>query len=148
MTILLRKPSPRMGIDSAATKAVAFCLILVVAATGGAQQGPGLSKRAESIARKIASLPAHAQISVIPATGDEEYGELLSSSHDEFTFHDVDRNTDVTFKYADVRKVRKGYGGYNHAAGRHTDRTRALIVTGCVLGALGGLIAAAASSRD
>jgi hypothetical protein len=80
--------------------------------------------------------------------GSQAYGVLLSSDQAGFIFHDVDRNADVSLKYTEVRAVKKGYGGYNSATGMHTDRKRALIVTVCVLGALGGLLAAVASARN
>lgn len=130
------------------TKALATVLIVVIATAGSAQEGPNPSKGTEAVKSKIASLAPHSQISVIPQIGSEEFGEVLSSNEVEFTLHDVDLNKDVTFKYSDVRKVRKGYGGYNSLRGKHTDRKKGLIITVCVLGAIGAVIAAAASARD
>src|ERR1700757_2812446 len=121
-----------MSVGRILSKVVAVCLIATLALTASAQQVPNLSKKAEVIKRKADSLAPHSRISVITIDGDEEFGEFLSNDQEGFTFQDVDRKTDVTLKYSEVPKLKKGYGGYNSAAGRHTDRTRALVVTAVV----------------
>ncbi len=116
--------------------------------TSSAQQVSPLSRRAAEIKRKADALGLNAAISVIPIHGAEEYGNFLSSGDEELTFYDVDRKTKVTLKYTEIRKIKDGYGGYNSAVGRHTDRTKGTIVILAVVAVLGGLIAAAASARD
>jgi hypothetical protein len=115
-----------------------LCLALTVSAT--AQQAPlapvSLSKRAEKVKTAIGKLHPGDKLSVIPANGAEEYGALLSSTDSAFTFHDVDTDADVAFRFEDVRKVRDGYGGYNNFAHKHVDRTRSRIAVACVLGGL------------
>lgn len=130
------------------SRAVAALLMVGVAMTASAQNSPTLSKKAEMIKRKVGALTPHSPITVIPIQGNEEFGEFLSSDQEGFTFHDVDRKTDVTLKYAEVRKLKNGYGGYNPAQGRHTDRTKIIIVTVVVLGGLGALIGAAAAAKN
>ena len=123
-------------------------LIPLLALTGTAQQVAPLSKNAAAVKRKADTLRLHAPISVIPIHGEEEYGNFLSSDAEEFAFYDVDRKTEVTLKYADVRKIKDGYGGYNSVRGRHTDRTKTIIVVVAVIGGLGALIGAAASAKN
>ena len=137
-----------MKIRQTTSRMLAALLIVMITGTGMAQQNPCAAKRSRSVAHQVASLPPLAKISVIPLDGPAEYGELLSSGPEEFTFHDVDQGTDVVLKYTDVRKVTSGYGGYNSFVGRHTDRKKGLIVMACVFGALGALIAAVASARN
>lgn len=130
------------------SRLLAGLLISVVSLTSSAQQVSPLSRRAAEIKRKADALGLNAAISVIPIHGAEEYGNFLSSGDEELTFYDVDRKTKVTLKYTEIRKIKDGYGGYNSAVGRHTDRTKGTIVIFAVVAVIGGLIAAAASARD
>jgi hypothetical protein len=131
-----------------APKIFATLLIVVITATGIAQPDSHTAKRTMAIARKVASLPLHAKISVIPLDGPEQYGEFLSNDSEGFTFRDVDRQAEVTFNFAEVKKIKNGYGGYNSFAGRHTDRTKNLIFSACVLGMIGSILAALASASN
>lgn len=130
------------------SRVLAALLISFLALTSSAQQVTPLSKKAAAVKRKADTLSLHSPISVIPIHGEEEYGNFVSSDAEEFTFYDVDRKTEVTFKYADVRKIKDGYGGYNSIRGRHTDRTKTIIIVVAVVGALGALIGAAASAKN
>jgi hypothetical protein len=127
---------------------LAGLLISVLALTTSAQQVAPLSKKAAEVKHKAETLSPHSAISVIPIHGEEEYGNFLSSGTDELTFYDIDRKTEVTLKYAEIRKIKDGYGGYNSVRGRHTDRTKVAIVVVAVAGALGALIGAAASAKN
>ena len=127
---------------------LAGLLISVMSFTSSAQQVSPLSRKADEIKRKADALGPNAAISVIPIHGAEEYGNFLSSGSEELTFYDVDRKTKVTLKYTEIREIKDGYGGYNSAVRRHTDRTKATIVIVAVVAVLGGLIAAAASARN
>ena len=123
-------------------------LIWLVTLTSSAQQAAPLSKQAAAIKRKADTLTPRAPISVIPIHAEEEYGNFVSGNAEGFTFYDVDRKTEVTLKYADVRKIKDGYGGYNSIRGRHTDRTKAIIVVVAVTVALGALIGAVAAAKN
>jgi hypothetical protein len=127
---------------------VPFVLICVLTArTISAQQPPPLSKKASEVKVKVETLSPQARVSVIPVHGEEEFGTFVSNDPDRFTFYDVDQKMNVTLKYEEVRKVKDGYGGYNHLRGRHTDHTKAIVigvVLACVLVAL--IIAAAHSN--
>jgi hypothetical protein len=110
-------------------------------------QGAALPKRALAVKHKIEALAPNAPISVVPLQAPEEYGTFVSRDDESFTFHDVDSKANVTMRYLDVRKVKDGYGGYNTATGRHTDHTKAVIVSLVVAGVLGGLIGAVAAAK-
>lgn len=127
---------------------LAVVLMVVVPTTTCAQQGGINSKQAATVKRKVDTLAPNAPISVIPRHSREEFGNFVSRDADSFTFYDIDLKSDVTFKYVDVRKVKNGYGGYNTIQKRHTDRTKTAIVVIAVIGALGGLIAAAATAKN
>ena len=130
------------------TNILAVVLVFVLPVTNCAQQPGANPKQAAAVKRKVETLAPNAPISVIPKHSREEYGNFVSSGADSFTFYDIDLKSDVTFKYVDVRKVKNGYGGYNSVQKRHTDRRKAVIVVLAVMGALGGLIAAAASAKN
>ena len=130
------------------SRIVAVLLIWLVTLTSSAQQAAPLSKQAAAIKRKADTLTPRAPISVIPIHAEEEYGNFVSGNAEGFTFYDVDRKTEVTLKYADVRKIKDGYGGYNSIRGRHTDRTKAIIVVVAVTVALGALIGAVAAAKN
>ena len=130
------------------SRIVAVLLIWLVTLTSSAQQAAPLSKQAAAIKRKADTLTPRAPISVIPIHAEEEYGNFVSGNAEGFTFYDVDRKTEVTLRYADVRKIKDGYGGYNSVRGTHTDRTRATIVVVAVVVTLGALIGAVVAAKD
>lgn len=129
-------------------KSIAVILIAALVVTSSAQSRPDLPREAAHVRQKAESLAPHSRISVIPRHGPEVFGELIAWGPESFTFHDIDSKTDVTLKYIEVRKLKSGYGGYNSARGTHTDHTKSLIVVLAVAGALGGLLAAVATSRN
>lgn len=128
------------------TKILAALLISTLAITSSAQQVAPLSKKAAAVKQKADSLKPRDPISVVRIHEEEEFGTFISSGHDSFTFYDVDRKAEVTLNYFDVRKIKDGYGGYNHLRHRHTDRTKALIVGVVVVGGLLGLVFAEAKA--
>lgn len=130
------------------SKVVALVLLVATSLTASAQQAPTLSKKAQAIKHKIDGIAPNSPISIILIHGGEAYGEYLSNDPAGFTFHDIDHKADITLKYSDVLKVRNSYGGYNSARGKHTDRTRALVITVVVLGGIGALIGAVAAAKN
>jgi hypothetical protein len=123
-------------------------LISILALTSSAQQISPLSTRAAAVKRKIDTLSLQSPISVVRVHAEEEFGNFKSSDQNGLTFYDVDRKANVTLSYAEVKKIKDGYGGYNSLRHKHTDRTKAMIVGIAVIGALGGLIAAVASAKN
>ena len=119
-----------------------------VTLNASAQQGISLTSREIAIKRKADALKPHAKISVILLNGPEQFGAYISNDTDSLTFQDVDRKTEATVKYSDIKKLKEGYGGYNSFQHRHTDRSKAIVVAVIVLGVLGGLIAAATMAKN
>ena len=121
-------------------------LIFSFAVTSRAQQAASLSPRAAAVKQKADYLSAGDRISVVRIDADEEFGTFVANDQEGFTFHDVDRKTDVTLKYDTVKKIKNGYGGYNSINHRHVDRRRNLIVAAVVVVGLVVLIVAAGRS--
>jgi hypothetical protein len=125
-----------------------FTLCAFTATASEAQQPIQLSKQALSVKKKTARLTVGDKISVVLSHAGERYGTFKSSGQEDFTFYDVDQNSDVTLRYGEVKKVKDGYGGYNSVTHRHTDRTRGYIIAGVAAGVLVGLIAAVITAKN
>lgn len=131
-----------------AAKLLAWFLIVVLAGPATAQPAGPLPKKAEAIRQRAKALAPDAGISVIPFQGQEEFGRFRSSTDDSFTFYDIDRQTNVTLRYVEVRKLKNGYGGYNTVAHRHVDRSHSYIALAVVAAVIGGLLAAVATAKN
>jgi hypothetical protein len=127
---------------------VAALLVFTISLTSPAQPSSQPSKQAAAVKRKADRLQPNAPISVVRVNAPEQFGTFISKNEDGVTFYDVDLKAPVTLAYAEIRKIKDGYGGYNTIQHRHTDRTRGLIVFAVVMAALGGLIGAVAASKD
>ena len=125
---------------------LALCAFIPLATAG--QQPSQSNPRAAIVAAKVATLRAGSRISILPLHKPERYGIFESSRPENFTFHDVDQKVDVTLTYAEVKKVKDGYGGYNSVSQKHTDRTRAYIAIGIVAGLIVGVIVAVAAAKN
>lgn len=119
----------------------------VAGASIGQQTTPRLSRKAATVKRQADRLSPEAPISVVRFGAQEEFGRYKSNDESGFTFYDVDRKADVTLRYEAVKKIKDGYGGYNHAANRHVDRSKNFLIVLAVAGGLAALIAAAAAAR-
>ena len=111
------------------------------------QSSPVLSKQAAAVKQKASRLAPQSPISVVRFDAEEEYGRFVSSDPESFTFYDIDQKINVTLTYQTVKKLKDGYGGYNHATQRHVDRRRNAIIAAVVVGGLAVLIGAAAASK-
>ena len=110
-------------------------------------QAPALTKKQLAVRQKAQGLSPQAPISVVEIGAPEEFGTFISSNDEGFVFYDVDRKANVILKYSDVKKIKDGYGGYNSVQGRHTDHTKAIVITLVVIGTLGAIIGAAAAAK-
>lgn len=125
----------------------ASTLLIAFTVTSFAQQTQPLSKSGMAAKQKIESLDPQSHITVVPAGASKEYGNLLSHDQETFTFYNVDQKQNVTLRYDDVKKIKNGYGGYNHFVGRHTDPTRRIVYILVFAGVLGAVVVAAAASK-
>lgn len=124
---------------------VSALLIVSVWLAASEQQVSGLSKRAAEVKRVANSLSPGSQIRVIPINGPERSGVFVSSGEESFTFRDADGKIDITLKYSDVRKIKQEY---NSSTGKHNKRKGGIIAAVLVFGLLGGLVIAAANTKD
>lgn len=75
------------------------------------------------------SLSTHAQITVVQAHAPKNYGTFISSDETGFTFYDIDKNSEVTLKYEDVRKIMDGYGGRSSSSGGRMPTGKKVLIT-------------------
>ncbi len=122
-------------------------LLVAFTVTSFAQQMQPLSKSALVAKQKIESLAPQSHITVVRKAASKEFGNFISHDQESFTFYDVDQKQNVTLKYGEVKKIKDGYGGYNSIQGKHTDRTKRLIIVLAVVGVLGAVIGAAAAAK-
>jgi len=128
-------------------KTISVALIVALSQASIAQQTTPLSKNEAAVKQKVEKLSPLAPISVVQFHAEEEFGTFVSSDRTEFTFYDIDRKTNVTVRFSDVRKIKDGYGGYNSIQRRHTDHTKSIVIILIVVGGLAALITAAAESK-
>ncbi len=76
------------------------------------------------------------KITVIRLDGREFYGSVNSIEADGFQINEVDLKQTVSFKYNELKKVRKGYGGKNYAVGKRVKPGRGLLIGAAIFGTL------------
>ena len=126
---------------------LAVSLLAISTSRIDAQSNAGHLKQTAVVRQKASHLSPQAPISVVRFDAEEEFGRFVSSDAESFTFYDIDQKTNVTVRYEAVKKIKDGYGGYNHATQRHVDRRKVFIITAVVIGGLAVLIAAAAAAK-
>lgn len=126
---------------------IACSLIIGSTMTSIAQQAVPLPKSVIAVKQKAESLAPQAHITVVRVGSPEEFGNFISYGQESFTFYDVDQKQNVTLKYEDVKKIKDGYGGYNSARGKHTDRSKRLVIVLVTVGVIGAVIGAAAAAK-
>lgn len=95
-----------------------------------------LSPAAETIKRQVEKFRLGKDVTVILVNGREYYGAISGIGADDFQIVEVDLKQSLSFKYGEVRRVRKGYGGWNYAAGKRVNPRTNLISFGAVLGGI------------
>lgn len=129
-------------------KALTALLILALTATTSAQQvRPPLSKQEAATRDQADHLDPHAPITLLRHHAPTLYGNFINNDEDGIAFYDIDHHTDLKLPYAQVRKIKDGYGGYNSITHTHTNRTTNHIVIAVVAAALIALITAAATTK-
>jgi len=104
-----------------------------------------LSPSAQKIRQKVRALSAGAEVTLLMKRRPEYHGDLISAGDLNLLLYEVDEKRKIEVSYEDIKKVRRGYGGYNTISGHHVDLVRrriAVIALGAVLVAIGVAVAA------
>ena len=128
--------------------AIAFVLALGNNATAycqSPQNNPASSSQAQKVKDQVQKLGVAKKVTVILLTGKEYYGSISKIESDSFEIAEVDLKQRIAFDYKDVKKARKGYGGWNYFSGKRVNPRTNLIAGIAVVGGLFGLAIWAAS---
>jgi len=128
--------------------AITFALALGNDATAfcqSPQNNPASSSQAQKVKDQVQKLGIAKKVTVILLTGKEYYGSISKIESDSFEIAEVDLKQRIAFDYKDVKKARKGYGGWNYFSGKRVNPRTNLIAGIAVVGGLFGLVIFAAS---
>jgi len=128
--------------------AITFALALGNDATAfcqSPQNNPASSTQAQKVKDQVQKLGVAKKVTVILLTGKEYYGSISKIESDSFEIAEVDLKQRITFDYKDVKKARKGYGGWNSFVGKRVNPRNNMIAGIAVVGGLFGLAIWAAS---
>ena len=84
--------------------------------------------------KQIEEIGIGRKITVIRLDEREFYGSVSNIEADGFQIDEVDLKQTVGFKYNELKKVRKGYGGKNYAVGKRIKPLKNLLVGAALLG--------------
>lgn len=107
-----------------------------------------LSPSAAKIRTAIRSLSPGAAVTILMKGRPSYHGDLVETSDRSFLLYEVDARRTLTVQYEDVKKIRRGYGGYNSISGRHVDPLHRRIAVIAIAGALVAIVLAVALAKD
>ena len=103
------------------------------------------NRQIEKIRRVVNKVAVGNKITVYLRNGDNLHGTISYISADNFDIAEVDFHKLLTINYADVKKVRAGYGGINLLTGRRNSSPRGFRIA-VLVGALVPFIVVIASA--
>ena len=114
-------------------RAIALLVIVVLQVGSATAQ----SSNAESIKSQVAKIGVMGTITVFMPGGGEYYGNIRQVNANDFTVNEVDLHREVTLRYADVKKIRRGYGVVGRTiTGKRVHPRKRLITTLLFVGGL------------
>lgn len=127
---------------------VTTCLFLCASVAQGQQGGAPLSPSAVRIRAAIRALPPGREVTILMKGRPSYHGDLREAGDYSFLLYEVDEKRTRMVGYEDVKKVRRGYGGYNSVSGRHVDPLHSRIAVIAVLGTLVAIVMAVALAKS
>jgi len=102
----------------------------------------------EQLKKQVEKIGIGRKITVIRLDEREFYGSVSNLEADGFQIDEVDLKQTVDFKYNELKKVRKGYGGKNYAVGKRVKPGRGLLYGVAIFGTLFVILGIALSDKD
>ncbi len=102
----------------------------------------------EKLKKEVEKIGIGKKITVIRLDEREFYGSVSNIEADGFQIDEVDLKQTLSFKYTELKKVRKDYGGKNYAVGKRVNPRRSLIVGAAFIGGLFLILGIALSDKD
>lgn len=109
-----------------------LCLLLTNAVTAQTQAP-------DKIRRQIEKIGFGGNVTVYLNSGAERYGAITAIATDQFEIAEVDLQQKLTIPFAEVKKIRRGYGQKRNRFGNRIHPRTSLIVSVAVIGGLMGL---------
>jgi hypothetical protein len=103
------------------------------------QNIPATSPQIQKVKDQVQKIGIAKKVTVIMLSGKEYYGAIGKIESDSFEIAEVDLKQRMAFDYKDVKKARKGYGGWNSIAGKRVNPRTSLIAGVAAVGGLIGL---------
>jgi len=102
----------------------------------------------EQLKKQVEKIGIGRKITVIRLDEREFYGSVSNLEADGFQMDEVDLKQTISFKYTELKKVRKGYGGKNYAVGKRVKPGRGLLYGLAIFGTLFVILGVALSDKD
>jgi len=102
----------------------------------------------EKFKQQVEKIGIGRNITVIRIDEREFYGSVSNIEADGFQIDEVDLKQTVSFKYNELKKVRKGYGGKNYAVGKRVNPRRSFLIGAAIVGGLVLILGIALSDKD
>jgi hypothetical protein len=101
----------------------------------------------EKLKNQVEKIGIGKKITVIRLDEREFYGTVSNIEADGFDIDDVDLKQTVSFKYTELKKIRKGYGGKGYG-GKRIPTKRSLLFGAALVGGLVLILGIALSDKD
>jgi hypothetical protein len=117
-------------------------LALLLFASSAAGQNPQTDK----IRQQVGRVGVLGNVTVSLIGGPEYYGSVSRIGAEDFSINEVDQRREIAIRYADVGRVRQGYGTTRNIRGQRIHPRTKLIVSLAVIGGLLALVFIAVAS--
>ena len=102
----------------------------------------------EKLKKEVEKIGIGNKITVIRLDKQEFYGSVTKIEADGFQIDEVDLKQALSFKFTDLKDVRKGYGGKNYAVGKRVKPGKSLLYGVAIIGTLFVILGIALSDKD
>ena len=111
-------------------------LFLLPCRIGWAQQQSAPTPREAALKVEADKLLPGAPIRVSGVQAPEQFGVFVSDDAEGLTFYSILVDRNVTVAYADVKRIKRGPGGFDPNTGKRKGHKKAIIVTAVVVAAV------------
>ena len=112
---------------------VVTLLLLLPCRTGWAQQQSAPAPREAALKVEADKLLPGAPIRVSGMQAPEQFGVFVSDDAEGLTFYSILVDRNITVAYADVKRIKRGPGGFDPRTGKRKGHKKAIIVTAVVV---------------
>lgn len=96
----------------------------------------------------VLAFPTDQKLTILLKGKPSYHDDLREADDHSLLLYEVDEKRISIIGYEDVKKVRRGYGGYNSVTGQHVDPLHSRIAVIAVVGGLVAIMLAVALAKD